>query len=119
MTTHPSSLSTFAMSAGEEPEPTVRTATGDKSEPAVCTAAVTVHTVHDFLAETRAIRWPSAGWHLALTTEFDADLVANVFGDLIGAPALYAGDVKLRGFANGHVVIIAAQHPPHRTATLA
>ena len=32
---------------------------------------------------------------------FDADLVANVFGDLVGAPALYAGDVKLRGFANG------------------
>ena len=26
MTTHPSSLSTFAMSAGEEPEPTVHTA---------------------------------------------------------------------------------------------
>ena len=28
MTTHPSSLSTFAMSAGEESEPTVRTAIG-------------------------------------------------------------------------------------------
>ena len=46
MTTHPSSLSTFAMSAGDEPEPTVRTVAGEKSEPSVCTAAVIVHTIH-------------------------------------------------------------------------
>ena len=30
---------------------------------------------------------------------FDADLVANVLGDLVGAPALYPGDVELRGSA--------------------
>ncbi len=28
---------------------------------------------------------------------FDADLVANVLGDRVGAPALYPGDVELRG----------------------
>jgi hypothetical protein len=61
MTTHPSSLSTFAMSAGEEPEPTVRTAAGMESEPTVCTAAVMVHTVQEPGADTRAIRWPPAG----------------------------------------------------------
>ncbi len=47
MTTHPSSLSTFAMSAGEEPEPTVCTAAGEKPEPTVCTSACMVHTVQD------------------------------------------------------------------------
>ena len=40
---------------------------------------------------------------------FDADLVADVFGDLVGAPALDAGDVKLGKSAGGHVVMIAAQ----------
>ena len=32
---------------------------------------------------------------------FDADLVANVLGDLAGAPALYAGDVELGKSASG------------------
>ncbi len=40
---------------------------------------------------------------------FDADLAANVLGDLVGAPALDAGDVKLGKSAGGHVVMIAAQ----------
>jgi hypothetical protein len=47
MTTHPSSSSTFAMSAGEEPEPTVHTAAGGESELIVCIAADMVHTVQD------------------------------------------------------------------------
>ena len=33
---------------------------------------------------------------------FDADLVANVLWDLVGAPALYAGDVELGKSAGGH-----------------
>src|SRR5271156_6299785 len=44
---------------------------------------------------------------------FDADLVANVLGDLAGAPALHAGDVELRKSASGHQVMIAAKKP-HR-----
>jgi hypothetical protein len=40
---------------------------------------------------------------------FDADLAADVLGDLFGAPALDAGDVKLGKSASGHVVMIAAQ----------
>ena len=44
------------MSAGEEPEPTARTADGDKSEPTVRTAAVMVHTVQDHTTDNRAIR---------------------------------------------------------------
>src|SRR5271155_1767450 len=44
---------------------------------------------------------------------FDADLVANVLGDLAGAPALHAGDVELRKSASGHQVMIAAEKP-HR-----
>ena len=41
---------------------------------------------------------------------FDADLVANVLGDLAGAPALHAGDVELGKSANGHRAMIAAQN---------
>ena len=33
---------------------------------------------------------------------FDADLVANVFGDLARAPALHTGDVEVGKSANGH-----------------
>src|SRR5271166_1241895 len=44
---------------------------------------------------------------------FDADLVANVLGDLAGAPALHAGDVELGKSASGHQVMIAAEKP-HR-----
>jgi hypothetical protein len=43
---------------------------------------------------------------------FDADLVANVLGDLARAPALHAGDVELGKSANGHRVMIAAQKLP-------
>jgi hypothetical protein len=43
---------------------------------------------------------------------FDADLVANVLGNLAGAPALYAGDVELGKSASGHLVMIAAEKPP-------
>ena len=39
---------------------------------------------------------------------FDADLAADVLGNLVGAPTLDAGDVKLRKPA-GHVAMIAAQ----------
>ena len=39
---------------------------------------------------------------------FDADLVANVVGDLTGAPAVHAGDVELRKSTGGHLVMIAA-----------
>jgi hypothetical protein len=42
---------------------------------------------------------------------FDADFVANVLGDLAGAPALHAGDVELRKSA-GHLVMIAAEKLP-------
>ena len=41
---------------------------------------------------------------------FDADLVANVLGDLAGAPALHAGDVELGKSASGHQVMIAAEN---------
>jgi len=39
---------------------------------------------------------------------FDADLAASVLWDLVGAPALYAGDVELGKSAGGHGVMIAA-----------
>jgi hypothetical protein len=39
---------------------------------------------------------------------FDADFVANVLGNLAGAPALHAGDVELRKSAS-HLVMIAAE----------
>ena len=39
---------------------------------------------------------------------FDADLVANVVGDLTGAPAVHAGDVELGKSTGGHLVMIAA-----------
>ena len=41
---------------------------------------------------------------------FDADLVANVLGDLAGAPALHAGDVELGKSAGGHLAMIAAEN---------
>ena len=41
---------------------------------------------------------------------FDADLVANVLGDLARAPALHAGDVELGKSANGHRAMIAAEN---------
>jgi hypothetical protein len=47
---------------------------------------------------------------------FDADLAANMLGDLVGAPTLYAGDVELGKSAGGHAVMIAAEN---RTATQA
>ena len=40
---------------------------------------------------------------------FAADLAADVLGNLVGAPTLDAGDVKLRKPAVGHVAMIAAQ----------
>jgi hypothetical protein len=40
---------------------------------------------------------------------FDADLAADVLGNLVGAPTLDAGDVKLRKPAVGHVAMMAAQ----------
>src|SRR4029078_1648764 len=43
---------------------------------------------------------------------FDADLVANVFGNLARAPALHAGNVELGKSTSGHQVMIAAQKPP-------
>jgi hypothetical protein len=39
---------------------------------------------------------------------FDADLAADVLGNLAGAPALDTGDVKLRKPALGHVAMLAA-----------
>jgi hypothetical protein len=39
---------------------------------------------------------------------FDADLAADVLGNLVGAPTLNAGNVKLRKPAVGHVAMIAA-----------
>ena len=39
---------------------------------------------------------------------FDADLTADVLGNLTGAPALDKGDVKLRKPAVGHVAMVAA-----------
>ena len=44
---------------------------------------------------------------------FDADLVANVLGNLARAPTLHAGDVELGKSANGHRAMIAAEKP-HR-----
>ena len=41
---------------------------------------------------------------------FDADLAADVLGNLVGAPTLDAGDVKLRKSAGGHAVMIAAEN---------
>ena len=41
---------------------------------------------------------------------FDADLVADVLGDLAGAPALHAGDVELGKSANGHRAMITAEN---------
>ena len=43
---------------------------------------------------------------------FDADLVANVVGDLTGAPAVHAGDVELGKSTGGHLVMIAAENRP-------
>lgn len=40
---------------------------------------------------------------------FDADLTADVLGNLTGAPTLDAGDVKLRKPAVGHMAMIAAR----------
>jgi hypothetical protein len=40
---------------------------------------------------------------------FEADLATSVFGDLVGAPALYAGDVKLGKSTSGHAVMMAAE----------
>ena len=42
---------------------------------------------------------------------FDANFVANLLGNLAGAPALHAGDVELRKSASGHQVMIAAEKP--------
>ena len=41
---------------------------------------------------------------------FDADLVANVLGDLDHAPALHAGNGELGKSANGHLAMIAAEN---------
>jgi hypothetical protein len=41
---------------------------------------------------------------------FDADLVADVLGDLAGAPALHAGDVEFGKSASGHLVMITAEN---------
>jgi hypothetical protein len=41
---------------------------------------------------------------------FDADLVADVLGDLAGAPALHAGDVELGKSASGHLAMITAEN---------
>ena len=35
---------------------------------------------------------------------FEADLATSVFGDLVGAPALYVGDVELGKSTSGHAV---------------
>ena len=40
---------------------------------------------------------------------FDADLATSVLWDLVGAPALYAGDVEF-GKSAGHAVMLAAQN---------
>ena len=47
---------------------------------------------------------------------FDANLVANVFRDLAGAPALHAGDVELGKSASSHLVMIAAEKPTAQAA---
>jgi hypothetical protein len=41
---------------------------------------------------------------------FDADLVANVLGNLAGAPTLHTGDVELGKSASSHLVMIAAEN---------
>ena len=41
---------------------------------------------------------------------FDANLATGVLWDLLGAPALYAGDVELGKSAGGHAAMIAAQN---------
>ncbi len=41
---------------------------------------------------------------------FDADLVANVLGDLAGAPTLHAGDVELGKSASSHRAMTAAEN---------
>ena len=41
---------------------------------------------------------------------FDTDLAASVLWDLVGAPALYAGDVEFGKSAGGHAVMIAAEN---------
>ena len=41
---------------------------------------------------------------------FDADLATSVLWDLVGAPALYAGDVEFGKSAGGHAVMLAAQN---------
>jgi hypothetical protein len=41
---------------------------------------------------------------------FDANLATNVLWNLLGAPALYAGDVELGKSAGGHAAMIAAQN---------
>ena len=41
---------------------------------------------------------------------FDADLATSVFRDLIGAPALYAGDVELGKSTSGRAVMMAAEN---------
>src|ERR1700758_1992349 len=40
---------------------------------------------------------------------FDTDLAAKVLGDLVGAPALDAGDVDVGKPSGAHVVMIAAR----------
>ena len=40
---------------------------------------------------------------------FDADLATSVFGDLVGAPALYVGDVELGKSTSVHAVVMAAE----------
>ena len=41
---------------------------------------------------------------------FDANFVANVLGNLAGAPALHAGDVELGKSASGHLAMITAEN---------
>jgi hypothetical protein len=43
---------------------------------------------------------------------FDADLVANMLGNLDRAPAVHAGDVELGKSASGHRAMIAAKNRP-------
>jgi len=45
---------------------------------------------------------------LGATSHSNADLVANVVGDLTGAPTVHAGDVELGKSTGGHLVMIAA-----------
>jgi len=41
---------------------------------------------------------------------FDADLVADVLGNLAGAPALHVCDVELGKSASGHLAMITAEN---------